>query len=373
MATSDDFFLAIGPANIGMNTFVIEKGKPVFNFGVGGFGRMAGVLGTTEAPPLPPKLVGGVYGAGVIQPGVIGFSRENDGAQGASFAGTAVRAASFFGPGVHSISGALTGVTGISDTQGPPVRMNIPTTAGVLGTSASRPGVIGTSSALMGVYGFSAGNAGIVGETANPNSFAGFFAGNAIVTGTLTAGVKNAMVAFPDGSQRVLHCMESPEHWFEDFGTAKLKNGRTVVRLDADFAKVIKRGDYRVFVTPEGDCRGLYIRNRSAASFEVRELGGGKSNVAFSYRIVGRRKDIRRHRRFAKIDPRLQLPPAATRPPRKRAPRAAELRAFVARLEKEARARAPKGAKQALDPFPEHLKREAVIAAESARTMKRDR
>jgi hypothetical protein len=134
--------------------------------------------------------------------------------------------------------------------------------------------------------------------------------------------------------------MESPEHWFEDFGTAKLKRGRAVIALDADFGKVITR-DYRVFLTPEGDCRGLYVRNRSAARFEVRELAGGKSNVAFSYRIVGRRRDIRRHRRFAKIDTRLELPAGATRPPRKRAPGAAELRAFVARLEKEARERAP--------------------------------
>src|SRR6266545_829907 len=344
MSTIDDFFLAFGTAFAGMNTFVVESSTnntPVFDFGLGGLGKMAGVLGVAETPQNPPNLVCGVYGAGVVQPGVIGFSRENDGAQGASFAGTAVRAASFFGPGVHSISGALSGVTGISNTQGPPVPMNIPTTAGVVGTSGERPGVIGTSNALMGVFGFSTGNAGVVGQTANPNSFAGFFAGNAVVTGTLTAAVKNAMVAFPDGSQRVLHCMESPEHWFEDFGTAKLKGGRSVVKLDPDFAKAITR-DYRVFLTPEGDCRGLYVHQKSAARFEVRELMGGESAIAFCYRIVGRRRDIRRHRRFAKIDTRLQLPAGAT--PRKRAPSAVELRAFVARLEKEARERAPKRA-----------------------------
>ena len=129
----------------------------------------------------------------------------------------------------------------------------------------------------------------------------------------LSAVVKNGVVPFPDGSQRLLHCMESPEHWFEDFGSAKLARGRAVVKLDANFAKVIKRGDYRVFVTPEGDCRGLYVRRKSANSFEVRELTGGKSSVAFSYRIVGRRKDIKGHRRFAKIDTPLPLP---TRPAR---------------------------------------------------------
>jgi hypothetical protein len=387
MSSEDDQFIATGPAFVGLYAEPDDNEQPAFPFGGAAYGNTIGLLGfankdgpiqqngysksagvsggsedstgvvgvslrhpgvygqVEDSPQVPGGLLAGVLGVASTQPGVIGFSREGDGAQGLSFTGTAVRAASFFGPGVHSISGALSGVTGISDTQGPPVRMNIPTTAGVLGTSGQRPGVIGTSNALMGVYGFSTGNAGVVGETANPNSFAGFFAGNAIVTGTLTAGVKNAMVAFPDGSQRVLHCMESPEHWFEDFGTAKLKGGRTVVKLDADFAKVIKR-DYRVFLTPEGDCRGLYVRRKSAASFEVRELMGGESAIAFSYRIVGRRRDIARHRRFAKIDTRLPMPAAVTRAPRRRRPTAAALRAFVAGLEQEVRERAPKRARK---------------------------
>ena len=341
MAAFEDFFQAFGPAFAGMNTFVVDNNtnnKPVFDFGVGGLGNMAGVLGVTEVPQEPPNFVAGVYGAGISQPGVIGFSRENDGAQGSSFSGTAVRAASFFGPGVHAISGALTGVTGISGTLGPTPVADLPTTAGVLGTSDAQAGVIGTSNRTAGVLGFS-NNVGVFGQGTN---FAGVFRGNVLVTGTFSAAVKNAVVPFPDGTQRVLHCMESPDHWFEDFGTAKLKGGRTIVKLDADFAKVIKRGHYRAFLTPEGDCRGLYVRGKSAASFEVREVMGGKSSIAFSYRIVGRRRDITRHRRFAKIDTRLQLPAGATRLPRKRAPSAAELRAFVARLEKEARERAPK-------------------------------
>jgi hypothetical protein len=341
MSTIDDFFLAFGRAFAGMNTFVVDDdGKSVFDFGVGGLGNMAGVLGVTEAPQEPPNFVAGVYGAGISQPGVIGFSRENDGAQGSSFSGTAVRAASFFGPGVQSISGALTGVRGISGTQGPQVP-DIATIAGVVGTSNAQPGVIGTSDGNIGVLGFS-NNVGVVGRTTNPNSFAGFFAGNVVVNGTLTANVKNSVVTFPDRTQRVLHCMESPEHWFEDFGMAKLKDGRAAVKLDGDFAKAIKPTGYHVFVTPEADCRGLYVRDKTAASFEVRELGGGKSSVAFSYRIVGRRRDITRHRRFAKIDTR--LPAAATPAPRQGKPTAAALRAFVARLEKEARERAPKRA-----------------------------
>ena len=57
-----------------------------------------------------------------------------------------------------------------------------------------------------------------------------------------------------------------------------------------------------MFLTPEGDCKGLYVQDKRGASFEVRELQGGSSSIAFSYRIVAKRKDIKRHTRFAKID-----------------------------------------------------------------------
>jgi hypothetical protein len=301
-----------------------------------------GVYGQVEdAPVIPDGLRAGVLGAATTQPGVIGWSRSNDGVEGASFVGTAVRAVSFFGPGLHGLSGALTGVTGVSGAAVPHVS-NIPNVAGVLGTSIDNDGVIGASKAQTGVFGYSLDGIGVVGQGINPGSLAGFFVGDVIVTGTLTANVKNGVVAFPDGSQRVLHCMESPEHWFEDFGTAKLKNGRAVVKLDAEFAKVIKPRDYRVFPAPEGDCNGLYVRSKGLASFEVRELNGGTSNAAFAYRIVGRRKDIRAHRRFARIDtrpPRPKAPPA----PRKREPGAAAQRAFLAYLKNASRG---KGAKK---------------------------
>jgi hypothetical protein len=236
--------------------------------------------------------------------------------------------------GVVGVGGKAPGVFGVSFAPGPTVPKTS-NTAAVVGTSDRQHGVLGSTNANVGVIGFSTNNIGVLGYT-TAGSFAGYFLGNLGVTGT-----KAAVVPFPDGTHRALYCMESPDLWFEDFGAAKLKRGRAVVQLDPDFAKVIKRGDYRVFLTPEGDCRGLYVRKR-AASFEVREFMGGKPSVAFSYRIVGRRKDIKGHRRFAKIDTRLPLPS----PLREPAPTAAALRAFVARVEREARARRPKAAKK---------------------------
>jgi hypothetical protein len=221
--------------------------------------------------------------------------------------------------------------------------------AGVLGASNTDFGVFGWSTRSAGLLGFS-NNIGVYGVGTN---YAGLFEGNLLVVG----GTKAAAVPFPDGTRRVLYCMESPELWFEDFGTAKLKRGRVVVKLDADFAKVIKRGDYRVFFTPEGDCRGLYVR-RKANSFEVRELMGGKSAIAFSYRIVGRRKDVKEYRRFAKVDTRLPMPAAKAGPPRKPATTAAELHTFLACVEKEARERRPKGMKKGSGsrPLPKYVR-----------------
>jgi hypothetical protein len=91
--------------------------------------------------------------------------------------------------------------------------------------------VIGISNTDVGVLGVS--NAvGIAGQ----GSVAGYFQGDVIVDGNFTVigfpgpHAKSVAVPFPDGTQRALYCMESPEVWFEDFGTAKLKRGRVVVK-----------------------------------------------------------------------------------------------------------------------------------------------
>jgi hypothetical protein len=91
--------------------------------------------------------------------------------------------------------------------------------------------------------------------------------------------------------QVALYAMQSPQHWFEDFGGGHLANGTGPVPLDPTFAETVNgASDYHVFLTPEGNCRGLYVSRKTASGFEVRELGGGQSNVAFDYRIVALRR-----------------------------------------------------------------------------------
>jgi hypothetical protein len=73
----------------------------------------------------------------------------------------------------------------------------------------------------------------------------------------------------------------------EDTGTAQLVSGVAVVRLDPTFAASIDLTTaYRVFVTPAGDTRGLYVANRTAAGFVVRESQAGRATVGFDYRVV---------------------------------------------------------------------------------------
>jgi hypothetical protein len=69
---------------------------------------------------------------------------------------------------------------------------------------------------------------------------------------------------------------------------AELSNGRAYVAIDPHFAQTMSmRSPYRVFITPNGDSRGVFVDNRTPRGFEVRENGGGRSTLAFDYRIVG--------------------------------------------------------------------------------------
>jgi hypothetical protein len=104
-------------------------------------------------------------------------------------------------------------------------------------------------------------------------------------------GTKNAIVPINGGKQTVaMSAIESPQNWFEDAGAAELVNGAAVVTLDPVFIQTVNTEmDYKVFPVPNGDCKGLYVTNKTATSFEVRELGGGTSSLRFDYRIMALR------------------------------------------------------------------------------------
>jgi hypothetical protein len=107
------------------------------------------------------------------------------------------------------------------------------------------------------------------------------------------SGSKSAVVPVDSGARKVaLYAVEAPENWFEDFGSGQLSHGSARIDLEPTFTQTVNTDlDYHVFLTPNGDCKGLYLSQKSPTSFEVHELGGGTSSVAFDYRIVAKRKN----------------------------------------------------------------------------------
>jgi len=116
--------------------------------------------------------------------------------------------------------------------------------------------------------------------------------GNVTVKGSLkVTGSKSSVATLGDGREVTLYAVESPDNWFEDFGAARLQDGAALVPIGPTFVQAVNTDlDYHVFLTPNADCRGLYVAQKSPTSFEVREVGGGHSNIAFDFRIVARRR-----------------------------------------------------------------------------------
>jgi hypothetical protein len=322
-----------GGPGIGLRGIGVNGGGGVVGLGSG---AGVGVVGTGASGP-------GVQGESQLNDGVFGKSSSDGagvrgecdtgfgvfgksavvgfaGVNGLSENGIGTSGLSTDGPGVYAMTTNNSGVIGISEG-------SAGGTFGVLGISASGVAVFGESLAGagagveglgkrlgvhgepgdadgVGVYGFSQSHLGVSGFTdkgtavsgvvAKPfpaGSLAGHFVGNVLIEGTLTkTGLIGALVPHSDGSHRLLCAIESPESWFEDFGKGRLVNGAAHIALDPDFAAVVDASEYHVFLTPYGDCNGLYVARLTPTSFAVRESDGGNSNVEFAYRLVARRK-----------------------------------------------------------------------------------
>ena len=87
---------------------------------------------------------------------------------------------------------------------------------------------------------------------------------------------------------------EAPEVLLEDYGVGELSNGSAFINIDPNFTNNIivdQKHPLKVFIQLEGDCNGVYVTQKSAQGFLVKELQNGNSNVSFSWHIVANRKD----------------------------------------------------------------------------------
>ena len=166
---------------------------------------------------------------------------------------------------------------------------------GVMGTADDSAGVVAVNNSseyfTLSAYNEYAGGAVFAAfNSSNDGSTGCYIDGSGDINCT---GAKHALVPIDGGQRKVaLSAIESPKNWFEDFGSAQLASGSAVVAIEPEYGQTVNTElEYHVFLTPNGDCKGLYVSQRTPASFEVRELGGGISSIEFSYRIVALRKN----------------------------------------------------------------------------------
>jgi hypothetical protein len=144
----------------------------------------------------------------------------------------------------------------------------------------------------MLVQNFTAATHNPVFQTGSPNTYSDSRHCTIDTSANLTCtGVVSGVVTGDDGKQTAMYAMQSAENWFEDAGSGQLSNGSARIELDPAFARTVNAGvEYHVFLTPNGDSKGLYVSQKTATSFQVHEQGGGTSSIAFDYRIMAKRK-----------------------------------------------------------------------------------
>jgi hypothetical protein len=130
------------------------------------------------------------------------------------------------------------------------------------------------------------------------------------VIGDVTcSGVFTGGAPVEGGKRKVgMPSVGATESWFEDAGSGELSGGSTTVQLDSLFVQTVNTGvEYHVFLTPKGDCEGLYVSNETPQGFEVHELRHGHSNIAFDYRIMAKRKGYE-NVRMADVTAKMRIP-----------------------------------------------------------------
>ena len=140
-------------------------------------------------------------------------------------------------------------------------------------------------------------------------SFGGYFAGNnytgtnyayAYVGGTsngatgrkiLGTGTVSEIVPTANHGRVTLTCPESPEYWYQDYGTVELVDGQAHVDLDPVTAEIIivdADNPIRVFATPVNmlNFNGVAVVNQTPTGFDLVELNGGNHSGQLHYQLV---------------------------------------------------------------------------------------
>ncbi|MBL7702616.1 MAG: hypothetical protein JNM14_10210 [Ferruginibacter sp.] len=175
------------------------------------------------------------------------------------------------------------------------------TTAGNPGYTVGLNGVANSQNEdAIGIVGRSFGSSGFsLGGYFEGNTYPGANIGYAYVGGNdgfgatkITGlGTVSEIIPTPNHGRVTLTCPESPEYWYQDYGSVKLVNGKAHVNLDpilVDVVFVDDKNPIRVFCTPVDMLyfNGVTIVNQTPTGFDLVELNGGKHSGTLDYQLV---------------------------------------------------------------------------------------
>jgi len=136
----------------------------------------------------------------------------------------------------------------------------------------------GIATTNYGVYGY--------GGSGATTYYGVYYSGNLAGTGT-----KSAIVRTEDGPKTV-YCQESPENWFEDFGSAVIRDGRAHVEVAQDFLQTVTVSEeypMKVFIQMENTSVD-YKLMKNQTGFDIEVIGETTEALAFDYRVVAKRR-----------------------------------------------------------------------------------
>lgn len=176
------------------------------------------------------------------------------------------------------------------------------------GTTAGNPGyTVGLNGLAnsqnedgIGIVGRSYCNSGFtIGGYFEGNTYPGVNVGYAFVGGNdgfgatkITGlGAVAEIIPTPNHGRVTLTCPESPEYWYQDYGSVNLVNGKAHVNLDPILVDVVfidEKNPIRVFCTPVDMMyfNGVTIINQTPTGFDLVELNGGNHSGKLDYQLV---------------------------------------------------------------------------------------
>jgi len=107
----------------------------------------------------------------------------------------------------------------------------------------------------------------------------------------MCAGTKEFVQEHPADPSKEIHyaALEGGEAGTYVRGTGQLVNGEATIALPEHFALVTSESGLTATVTPQDECKGLWIARKSPSEIVVKELQHGTSNARFDFLVQGKR------------------------------------------------------------------------------------